>query len=86
MTALVDFFVLTDAFGAARGIGEARVSTLVFNDGKRLRDLRAGEADIGVRRLATAIQFLSNRWPNGAIWPEGIPRPTPAEATPEPVR
>lgn len=69
---------LVDAYRVARGISDARVSTLVFNDGQRIDDLRSGK-DIGTRRLSRAIQWFSDNWPPDAAWPADVPRPAPAE-------
>ena len=65
---------LIDAFCAARGISEARASTLIFNGGARVSQIRGG-ADIGVRRMQAAMLWISENWPEGAGWPADIPRP-----------
>jgi hypothetical protein len=65
-------------FCDARNISESRLSMLLFNDGKRIGLLRRG-GDIGSRRLLDAFQWLSNHWPEGAHWPDDVPRPAPSE-------
>lgn len=65
---------LIDAFCVARGISEARASTLIFNGGARVAQIRGG-ADIGVRRTEAAMLWISENWPEGADWPSDIPRP-----------
>ncbi len=67
---------LIDAYAAAARLSPSTVSTKIFNDGKRVALIRAG-GDIGTRQLARAIQWLSEHWPEGAIWPEGFDRPAP---------
>ena len=46
-----------DAAGALR-IKRSTLSTLLFNDGKRIGQLANGGSDVGVRRLAEADRFL----------------------------
>ena len=86
MDALASLLTLSDAYGRALNIAEGTVSERVLKGGNRLRDLRAGSTDIGVRRLHTAIQWFSDHWPAGLDWPKGVDRPSPkiasAEATP----
>ncbi len=75
MTTLVNnLLVLADQFAAATKRSRARVSTLVFNDGKRLSRLSEG-FDIGTRTFEAAVVWFSDHWPEGLDWPEGIPRP-----------
>jgi len=65
------------AYCAATGLSEARLSMKLFGSGKRLRQLREG-ADTASRRVEDTLQWLSNHWPEGAVWPEGVTRPAPA--------
>lgn len=74
MTQIDDILRLANDFGRARGIGLPRVSTIIFNDGKRLAQLENG-ADMGVMSATAAIQKFSNEWPRGVKWPKGIRRP-----------
>ncbi|MGX9981157.1 hypothetical protein [Methylobacterium fujisawaense] len=69
---------VVDAYREARGLSDSRVSTLLFNDGKRLRLVRNG-GDVGSRHLAAAFRWLSENWPEAAVWPVDVPRPLPAE-------
>ncbi len=52
-----DLFRVIENYRVARGVSDARVSTLVFNDGAKIADLRAGR-DIGARRLERAIGWF----------------------------
>lgn len=52
------FIKRCDAVAERRGISRARVSTLIFNEGKKL-DLLADGRDIGVRTLAAAEEKLA---------------------------
>lgn len=77
MTSIDSLMTLVDTFCAATGLAEATLSTRVMKDGKRLEAIRAGK-DIGTRRLAEAIQWFSDNWPEDAEWPCSIVRPAPA--------
>ena len=79
MTQIEILFAVSKAFGDAKSIGEARVSTLVFNDGKRLQRVRDG-ADIGARSIERAMQWFSANWPEDLIWPSSVDRPPRAAA------
>lgn len=75
---------VVDAFCAARGISEARASTLIFNGGGRIKQLRDGR-DIGVLTSLSALRWLSDNWPEESEWPSDIPRPAPVSHAVEPV-
>lgn len=66
---------LTDLFAAATKRSRARVSTLIFNDGKRLDRIAAG-SDIGTRSYEAVIRWLSTNWPADLEWPAEVPRPS----------
>lgn len=70
---------VVDAYREARGVSDARVSTLLFNDGKRITAVRAG-GDIGSRHLASSFRWLSDHWPDPAPWPSNVPRPPKSSA------
>ncbi|WP_462117569.1 hypothetical protein [Methylorubrum extorquens] len=83
MSAIPQFLSAVDAFCLARGISEARASTLILNGGSRIGAIRSGASDIGTRRLAEAMQWLSDHWPENATWPADVARPAvsaPGEA------
>jgi len=82
MSPIENILTLSREFADARGIKLATVSSIIFNDGKRLQQLEAG-SDIGVRSAEAAIQKLSDRWPPRAVWPEHIARPDPQPLTEE---
>lgn len=79
MTLTDQLLVVARAYCAARGLSMARVSTLVFNEGKKL-GLIEGGSDLTTKNLERAMQWFSDRWPEGANWPADIARPVPAEA------
>ena len=53
------FIMRCDSVAAAIGIARSTLSTKLFNDGKRLAQLAAGESDVGIGRLARAERELS---------------------------
>ncbi|CAH1670592.1 hypothetical protein CHELA20_51598 [Hyphomicrobiales bacterium] len=71
---------LVDNFRAARPISDARLSVILFNDGKRIARLRDGH-DVGSRKIGGLIAHLAEIWPPGAAWPEDIPWPASSPAT-----
>jgi hypothetical protein len=75
-----DLLAVIDAFSAAYGWKDATASTHLFNDGKKVAQLRAG-GTITVSRLNDALQYLSSNWPRGARWPKGVKRPAKLEAS-----
>lgn len=68
------FLQLVSAYGAAKGLSDSRISTLVFNHGDRIKKLREG-ADVRTRNLAKAIAWFDERWPADLEWPACVERP-----------
>ena len=62
-------------------LSRSRVSTLIFGDGMRLEGVACGK-DLNTRSFERAMRWLSENWPEGTDWPEGVARPVPAEAQP----
>lgn len=79
MNGIDQIIALTEAFGAARGIQDATVSTMVFADGKRVQAIRNGR-DVGVLTTVKAVQWFSDHWPDNAEWPADIARPERTDA------
>ena len=75
---LNDLLTVIDAYAAATGLADATISTRVFGRGTRLGEIRAG-GDIGARTSSRALAALSDCWPAGAAWPEGVARPQHGE-------
>lgn len=65
---------MVDAFQAVKDVSDPRLSTIVFNDGGRIGELRAG-GDLGTRRYEKYMQWFSDHWPTEADWPKGVRRP-----------
>lgn len=68
---------LADEYGRATGVTVTTVSWRVFNDSKKLSAIKAG-ADIQVSRFERAVSWFAQNWPEGAVWPEALPRPREA--------
>lgn len=69
---------VADSYAAARSLSRARVSTIVFNAGHALDRIAAGR-DLATGNFERAMRWFSDNWPEGAAWPDEVPRPT-AEA------
>lgn len=52
-----------------------RLSTVLFNDSARLDKLKA-EGDVTTQTFERAMLWMSENWPDGAVWPADVPRPT----------
>lgn len=65
---------LAERFGAKRGVSEARTANLVGCDSRFFARLREG-GGCRVDTLHRVVQFFSDHWPDGAMWPDCIARP-----------
>lgn len=74
MSQIDDILLLAGRFAEAKKLSLSRVSTLVFNDGKRLGALRDGR-DIGVLSAIVAVQWFADNWPAETAWPAEVKRP-----------
>ncbi len=63
------------AYGAAENKDLSTVSWRALGDTKKLAAIIDG-ADIQSRRFLKTMQWFSDHWPDNAIWPEDIARPT----------
>jgi hypothetical protein len=66
--------ILADVYGSAVNVEDKTISSRVFQDSKKLGAIRAG-ADITVGRFNAALEWFSANWPDGAAWPNDVPRP-----------
>lgn len=60
-------------------VGDTTLSFRVFGDSKKLAALRA-QGDITTARFNRAVRWFSTNWPDGAVWPEGVPQPQSEDA------
>lgn len=78
MTLREKLLSVADAFAAARGLSESRVSTMAFGDGKVITRLRAG-SDLTTTRYEASMAWFDANWPADAVWPQSINRPLTPE-------
>lgn len=64
---------VADAYCAAAKRSRSRISTIIFNDGKRL-DRIADGADLTTTAWENAMQWFSENWPDGCEWPNEVAR------------
>lgn len=69
---------LADEYLRATGAKDVTLSFWVFNDSKKLTSLRGG-SDITLGRFNASLRWFSEHWPDGAVWPANIARPTVSE-------
>lgn len=78
MSGIASLLKVVRVYQFATGLGQSTVSWRVFGDTKKLGALEAGK-DIQVTRLEKAVQWLSDNWPEDAVWPDDVDRPISAE-------
>lgn len=76
------FATYTDTRGRDGQITLSGISTKIFNDGKTLARVAEG-GDVTTGSFERARQWFSDNWPEGALWPDNIPRPAPAPSSVE---
>jgi len=75
MTLTEQLLIVARAYCTARELSLARVSTLVFNDGKKLDGIANKGVDLATGRFEAAMRWFSDNWPAGTCWPDHIVRP-----------
>jgi hypothetical protein len=78
MNGIDRLLTIARVYGEAEGIKPTTVSSRVFADSKKLGAIMAG-GDINVGRYERAMQWFSDNWPENAVWPSDIPRPSSGE-------
>lgn len=68
------------AYSTATGLSFKTISSRVFNDGKKLDAVMAGETDLTTARFDLAMTWFAENWPDGAKWPAGVPAPSALRA------
>lgn len=74
MLQIAHLLAIADEYQRVTHVEDKTLSFWVFRDSKKLAALR-GKSDITTGRLNAAIQYFSDNWPDGAVWPKGIVRP-----------
>lgn len=68
------------AFEAASGVSLATIGRRALNDNTLLARLASGQG-FTVKTYDRLLGWLSENWPDNAVWPEGVIRPEPAAPT-----
>lgn len=66
--------MVSDIYGERTGMSRDRLSTIILSGGKRLQNIDSGR-DLNTATFERAMQWLSDNWPDGAVWPAEVPRP-----------
>jgi hypothetical protein len=74
MIQIADLLALADEYQRIDPVEDKTLSNRVFADSKKLTALRT-TGDITTARFNAAVQWFSDNWPDGAVWPKGIVRP-----------
>ena len=79
MSATHPLLAVIDAYAAATGLPDTTIGSRVFNHSGKVKLLREGR-DITVSRMAAALLWFSEHWPENAWWPVTVARPCPRAA------
>jgi hypothetical protein len=79
MTLRESLIAAVKAFVSGSLMGQRRLSTIVFGSGARFDQICAG-SDVSTGTYERAMKWLSDNWPENAVWPEGVDRPMPVQA------
>lgn len=75
MSAIEQLLRVAGEYRRATGLETKTVSWRVFEDSKKLEAMEKGDADIQTRRFERAMSWLSDNWPEDAVWPSDVKRP-----------
>ena len=70
---------LVDAHRVACDVSAGSISVRVFNDNKTIPRIIDGSVGFRVNTYDRLAVYLAKNWPDGAVWPDGVPRPTADE-------
>lgn len=70
--------LVADAFLAKRKITDQTVGMYAVRDGRSLIRVRGG-GTFGVAIYDKFMRYFSDNWPDGATWPDLVPRPDHAD-------
>lgn len=76
MSGIDQLLAVARSYAKAEAIEMQTVSWRALGDAKKLGAIIDG-ADIQVRRFERTMQWFSDNWPENAVWPHDIPRPSP---------
>jgi hypothetical protein len=72
------------AYCAASGLPLSTASRRAFGESKLLAGLETGMSSPTFKRAEQALVWFSTNWPEGAAWPDNVPRPSIAPLLPAP--
>ena len=75
MKATDSLLLLARTYGAHLKLELQTVSWRVLGDTKKLAAIEGG-ADLNTRRFERAVQWFADNWPEDAVWPEAVDRPS----------
>jgi len=64
-------------YAAAAGNKLSSVGQKIAGDGKFFLNIEAGKSRFSARSYDDVMRRFSAAWPEGAVWPLGVPRPDP---------
>lgn len=79
MTLRDQFLALCRLYADAKSITLGRLSSQMFDDGKKIPAIEDG-SDLTTRRFEAGVRFLAENWPDGLIWPYHTRRPVIEQA------
>jgi len=71
-----NLLVVARRFAEGRGIGLSTAAKQLAGDVRFFRRLESDGATFTVRKYDEVLQAASANWPEKAVWPEGIDRPS----------
>ncbi|WP_041358299.1 hypothetical protein [Nitrobacter hamburgensis] len=78
MSSIDHLLSVARAYACAEDLDLSTVSWRALGDTKKLPAIEQGR-DIQVRRLEKTMQWFSDNWPTGAVWPSSVLRPAPSK-------
>ena len=72
--------LVSQEYCRATGVGLGTLSVRLFNRGSTLHQLADGSADAKSGRIDDALEWLAAIWPDNAVWPADVPRPSRVRA------
>lgn len=84
MNLIAQILAVTDAHASVSRLSDATLSTRAFGDGNKLPGVRNAGKDIRTRTFERGLQWFSDNWPEGAVWPEKVMRPAPSPSASSP--
>lgn len=82
MTFTESLLIVCRAYSEALAIPMKTASSRVFDESKLLDAVLSGRATLTLARADKALRWLSDHWPDGAVWPREVARPAPDRPTP----